>query len=206
MQRRAAVAALLAGAAVIVLIILISGGDNGDDGSPARGPQATEENGDARSERGGGSERNGDRAGQAGERGPRSERRRARERREARRIRRRTGRARQRPARRGSPTGGAPSGTEPSEERRRDPTVATIDVAGGGPVGGVQRIDFPKNERVRLIVRSDSDEVVEIPGYDLTRRVSAGGSARFYFETKKEGLFEIELRNGRTRIGVLSIN
>jgi hypothetical protein len=79
-------------------------------------------------------------------------------------------------------------------------------VEGGGPVGGVQRINFRKDERVRLIVRSDTDEVVEIPGYGLSRRVFAGGSARFYFETSKEGLFEIELENGRTRIGVMSVD
>jgi hypothetical protein len=78
-------------------------------------------------------------------------------------------------------------------------------VEGGGPVGGVQRVRFPKDHRVRLIVRSDTDEVVEIPGYGLTMRVLAGGSARFYFETSKEGLFEIELKQGQARIGVLAV-
>jgi hypothetical protein len=78
-------------------------------------------------------------------------------------------------------------------------------VAGGAPVGGVQRVNFPKDDRVRLIVRSDTDEVVEIPGYRLSRRVRAGGTARFYFETSKEGLFAIELIQGRTRIGVLAV-
>jgi hypothetical protein len=78
-------------------------------------------------------------------------------------------------------------------------------VVGGAPVGGVQRIRFPRDDRVRLIVSSDTDEVVEIPGYGLTRRVSAGGTARFYFETSKEGLFEIELKEGQTRIGVLAV-
>ena len=71
-----------------------------------------------------------------------------------------------------------------------------IEIVGGAPVGGVQRIRFPKDDRVRLIVRSDTDEVVEIPGYELTRRVQRRRSARFYFETSKEGLFEIDLTRG----------
>ena len=81
----------------------------------------------------------------------------------------------------------------------------TIEVAGGGPVGGVQQIRFSPDERVRLIVRSDTAEVVEIPGYGITRRVRAGSSARIYFETTKEGLFEIELARGHSRIGVMTV-
>jgi hypothetical protein len=55
-------------------------------------------------------------------------------------------------------------------------------------------------------VQSDTDEVVEIPGYGLTRRARAGDSARFYFKASKEGLFAIELARGETRIGVLQID
>ena len=59
--------------------------------------------------------------------------------------------------------------------------LATINLSGGSAVGGVQRIRFEKGRRARLIVYSDSTEVVEIPDYGLTRRVEAGSSARFYF-------------------------
>jgi hypothetical protein len=78
-------------------------------------------------------------------------------------------------------------------------------VVGGAAVGGAQRVRFPKGERARLIVNSDSDQVIEIPGYGLSRRVQAGGSARFYFEAAKAGLFEIQLERGKTLIGVLQV-
>jgi hypothetical protein len=84
--------------------------------------------------------------------------------------------------------------------------VATIELSGGSPVGGVQRVRFAKGKRVRLLVSSDTDEVVEIPEYGVTRRVQAGSTARFYFKATKEGLFSIELTRGQTRIGVLQIS
>jgi hypothetical protein len=84
--------------------------------------------------------------------------------------------------------------------------LATINVSGGSAVGGVQRVRFDKGKRARLIVYSDTDEVVEIPEYGLTRRVEAGSSARFYFRASKQGLFEILLQRGQTRIGVLQVD
>jgi hypothetical protein len=84
--------------------------------------------------------------------------------------------------------------------------LATINVSGGSAVGGVQRVRFDKGKRARLIVYSDTDEVVEIPEYGLTRRVEAGSSARFYFRASKQGLFEILLERGQTRIGVLQVD
>jgi hypothetical protein len=83
--------------------------------------------------------------------------------------------------------------------------VYTIVVAGGGPVGGVQQIRFRPNDRVRLIVQSDTANVVQVPGYGISRRVRAGGSARIYFETSKKGLFSIELADGHARIGVMTV-
>ena len=78
-------------------------------------------------------------------------------------------------------------------------------MSGGSAVGGVQRVRFEKGKRARLIVYSDSNEVVEIPDYKLERRVEAGSSARFYFKASKKGLFEIRLARGQTRIGVLQV-
>ena len=100
-------------------------------------------------------------------------------------------------------TGGSPQDLGSAQRGAR---VATIIVSGGAAVGGVQRVRFQKGKRIRIIVRSDTDEVVEIPGYGLTRRARAGDSARFYFKAAKEGLFAIELARGQTRIGVLQID
>jgi hypothetical protein len=119
----------------------------------------------------------------------------------------RTGRRarRQEQGRLGAQTGGSPVQGERFGATRGEARVATIILSGGGPVGGVQRVRFREGKRVRLIVRSNTDEVIRIPGYSLRKRVRAGGSARFQFKTTKVGLFPIELVRGQTRIGVLQI-
>jgi hypothetical protein len=199
MQRRAALIALLGAAAAVVLIILVS--DGGSDEKPSTETLRT-----AHGER-------GTRSGSSGTTGsdrsvPGADRRGTARRRARERARResRAERGRLDQGRLGAQTGGSPVQGGRSESVRPGAAVATIVVVGGSPVGGVQRVRFPKDDRVRLIVRSDSDDVVEIAGYRLTRRVSADSSARFYFETSKQGLFEIRLtRGGQTRIGVLAV-
>jgi hypothetical protein len=189
------------GAVAIALIILLSGGGGGDDDeSTTPAATAPQERGDATT---GANATPG--SGLSGSDGGASEapsqraRRRAREKAES-------GRG-ARPQEQGrlGETGGTPAQGERANPRRPGAQVATITVIGGAPAGGVQRVNFPKNKRVRIIVRSNTDEVVEIPDYDLSRRVSAGGSARFYFRTSKTGLFSIELERGSTRIGVLAV-
>ena len=135
--------------------------------------------------------------------GTTDERPRSRARRRATRTKRRA--RRQEQGRLGAQTGGAPAQGETRGTPRPGGRVATIVLSGGGPVGGVQRIRFQRGKRVRLIVQSNTDEVVRVTGYGLEKRVLAGGSARFLFETTKRGLFSIELERGRTPIGVLQV-
>jgi hypothetical protein len=196
--------ALLGGAAVIVLIVLVSVGGNDDESSPVSSGTTQEQGG-----KGSGTRESSGATGSGGSssasEGDGSAEQPARERSSSE-TRSKRGARPQEQGRLGPQTGGSPAQGERIERRQRPgAAVATIVVVGGAPVGGVQRVRFPKDDRVRLIVQSDTDEVVEIPGYGLTRRVKAGGSARFYFETSKEGLFEIELTRGQTRIGVLAV-
>ena len=197
MGRRAALIALLGGAAVVVLIILLSGG--GDE-QPSTGASATAP-AQGRTQTGVPGAAG---AGGTAAQGSSTARRRAQEqaRREAR-ARRRASRLEQ--GRLGAQTGGAPPQGSRGETAAGGASVATIEVVGGAAVGGSQKVRFPKNDRVRLIVHSDTDQVVEIPGYGLKRRVQAGGSARFYFQASRQGLFEIQLERGRTLIGVLEV-
>ena len=192
--------ALLGGAAVIALIVLLSTGGSDEKPSSASSGTTQEqgEQGGAGSDSSGANGSGGSSAGSEPDGSSESEP--ARERSPSK-TRSRRGARPQEQGRLGPQTGGSPAQGERIERRQRPgATVATIVV-----VGGVQRVRFPKDDRVRLIVRSDTDEVVEIAGYNLTRRVSAGGSARFYFETSKEGLYSIELTRGQTRIGVLAV-
>jgi hypothetical protein len=188
--------ALLAGAAAVVLIVLLSGGDSDESpGTVATGPQPSAEETTTRSTPSGTTG-----AGTTdGQQAKRSRRRAIQKERTQRRAARQ-----QEQGRLGAQTGGSPPQNLGSAQRGA--RVATIIVSGGAAVGGVQLVRFPKGKRIRIIVRSDTDEVVEIPGYGLTRRARAGDSARFYFKASKEGLFAIELAQGQARIGVLQID
>jgi len=194
--------AILAGAAAIVAIVLLSSGGNDDKSGTtdtvATGPGASTQTTDT-SETQSGSDGTPT-TGTPGEQTGGGSRARSRPRRSSRREPHRQTQGRLGPQTGGSPAqGGTP--VRPTDRVK----LATINVSGGSAVGGVQRVRFEKGKRARLIVYSDSDEVVEIPDYGLKRRVEAGNSARFYFRASKKGLFVILLERGQTRIGVLQV-
>jgi hypothetical protein len=194
--------AILAAAAAIVAIVLLSSG--GDDDKPgtadtvATGAGASTQTTDTSGTQSGSD--GTPTTGTPGEQTGGGSRARSRPRRSSRREPHRQTQGRLGPQTGGSPAqGGTP--VRPTDRVK----LATINVSGGSAVGGVQRVRFEKGKRARLIVYSDSDEVVEIPDYGLKRRVEAGNSARFYFRASKKGLFVILLERGQTRIGVLQV-
>ena len=69
----------------------------------------------------------------------------------------------------------------------------TVDVAGGAPVGGVQRVEVDRGSVVALMVTSDIAEEVHVHGYDILRGVSEGHPAQFAFIAEIPGVFEVEL-------------
>lgn len=81
-----------------------------------------------------------------------------------------------------------------------------IRVAGGKPVGGLEKIDVRRGETVRLEVTSkDTSEEVHVHGYDLLRDLAPGQPARFRFEADIEGIFEIELEQSATQLAELRV-
>jgi FtsP/CotA-like multicopper oxidase with cupredoxin domain len=87
-----------------------------------------------------------------------------------------------------------------------EPAVATIDVRGGKPVGGVKAITVKKGDRVTIVVTSpDTTEEVHLHGYDIKRNLKAGGSVRFSFTATAEGIFEMELESSATQIAKLVV-
>ena len=83
-------------------------------------------------------------------------------------------------------------------------TVVTV--KGGTPVGGVQTITAHKDDVVRIEVTSpDTTSEVHLHGYDIKRELEAGGSVRFVFTAKNEGIFEAELEGTATQIVKLVI-
>lgn len=86
------------------------------------------------------------------------------------------------------------------------PKPTTITVRGGKPVGGVERLEYEKGDRVRFVVSSDVSGEVHVHGYDTARDVEAGGQVRFSFDADLEGVFEVELEDRKEQIAELRVN
>jgi hypothetical protein len=97
--------------------------------------------------------------------------------------------------------------TEPQNKPTTKPRARTetVTVRGGRAVGGVEKLEYAKGERVRLVVRSNVMDEVHVHGYDLTEEVAAGGSARFDFRAMIEGVFEVELEGRKEQVAELVV-
>ena len=84
-------------------------------------------------------------------------------------------------------------------------TTIVLRVVGGTPEGGIARPKVKRNERVVLVVKSDTADEVHFHGYDLSRPVAAGGTARIPFVAKIPGRFEIELENSGVQLAELTV-
>ena len=81
---------------------------------------------------------------------------------------------------------------------RRSPPTSRSRCANGKPVGGVKELSYKSGDRIQFVVTSDVADEVHVHGYDIAKDVPAGGSVRFSFPAKLEGVFEVELE-GRKR-------
>jgi hypothetical protein len=93
---------------------------------------------------------------------------------------------------------------EPDEPE--EPPLATIEVAGGAPVGGVQTLETGKGEQIAFEVVSDVADEVHVHGYDISKDVEAGGKVRFSFVAEIDGIFEVEMENAGVQIAELRVN
>ena len=73
-----------------------------------------------------------------------------------------------------------------------DQTI-TVEVVGGAPVGGHQRVEVDLGSVVALMFTSDTAEEVHVHGYDILRAVSDGHPTHFAFTAAIPGVFEVEL-------------
>ena len=69
----------------------------------------------------------------------------------------------------------------------------SVEVAGGAPVGGHQRVEVDLGSLVAVTVTADTAEEVHVHGYDILRAVSDGHPAHFAFTAEIPGVFEVEL-------------
>jgi hypothetical protein len=98
-------------------------------------------------------------------------------------------------------------GTEPAgSETEPKPEVTRIEVEGGAPVGGVERIEVDQGEEVRLVVTADAPAQVHVHGYELLKDVAPGQPARFGFPAELDGGFEVELEGTHVQIAELRVS
>lgn len=98
----------------------------------------------------------------------------------------------------------APSTTATATSKPK-PTTITIRVVGGRPQGGIARPSVKRNTRVVLIFRSDIADEVHLHGYDISRDVAAGRTARIAFVARIPGRFEVELENIGAQVAELTV-
>jgi heme/copper-type cytochrome/quinol oxidase subunit 2 len=81
-----------------------------------------------------------------------------------------------------------------------------INVVGGKPQGGVQKITVNKGRPVRFKVVSDVSDEIHVHGYNFHKDVKKGGSVSFDFPAKIDGIFVVELENRGEQIASLQVN
>jgi hypothetical protein len=82
---------------------------------------------------------------------------------------------------------------------------AIINIRGGKPVGGIQKLSYTKGDQVRFRVNSDVADEIHVHGYDFMKDVTAGGTVRFDFSAKIDGNFVIELEKRGEQIAALEV-
>ena len=103
------------------------------------------------------------------------------------------------------PGGGGGDNGKPDKPKPDKPKIATIEVRGGQPVGGVQELSFTQGERIQFIVRADVADEVHLHGYDVTKEVPAGGEAAFDVPATIDGVFEAELHHSLAPIAEITV-
>jgi hypothetical protein len=93
----------------------------------------------------------------------------------------------------------------PRNPEAGEPTVRTIRVRGGAPVGEVRTLKYRRGDRIRLRITSDAPDEVHVHGFDIEKPVAPGAPARFNIEADIEGRFEVELHGTGTQIATLEV-
>lgn len=88
----------------------------------------------------------------------------------------------------------------------KPPPIPTVIVKDGQPVDGVLGIEVDEGDQIRFKVESDTDGEIHVHGFDISKNVTAGGSAKLSFKADITGIFEAELEYSGVPIVKLQIN
>lgn len=104
-------------------------------------------------------------------------------------------------------TGATGAGAPPEKPAKPEPPpVPKITIENGEPRGGLAELDFDQGDRIRFTVVSDLDDEVHVHGYDVSREVRPGRTAKFSFPAEITGVFEVELEHSAVPIAELRVN
>lgn len=87
------------------------------------------------------------------------------------------------------------------------PTVPTVVVKGGKPVGGVKKLVFNKGDTIDFKVKATAPGgEVHFHGYDVHETVPAsGGTAEFKLKAKFDGRFVVEMEDSGQEIAEVEV-
>ena len=93
----------------------------------------------------------------------------------------------------------------PRNPEADEPTVRTVRVRAGAPVGGVRTLSYRRGDRIRLRITADAPDEIHVHGFDIEKPVGPTAPTRFSFKADIEGRFEVELHGTGTQIATLEV-
>ncbi len=80
-----------------------------------------------------------------------------------------------------------------------------IELDGGRPAGGRQRLSVTKGDSVQVEVTGAPGEELHLHGYDKTLELGADGAGTLAFEATVQGRFELELERAGVAIADITV-
>ena len=82
----------------------------------------------------------------------------------------------------------------------------TIVVDDEEPVNGVETLEYSAGEQVEFKVKSNTATEVHVHGYEIEKKVPAGGTVTVSFPGELEGIYEVEVHPAEEQIAELRVN
>ncbi len=82
----------------------------------------------------------------------------------------------------------------------------TIVVSNEEPVNGVETLEYSAGEHVEFKVKSNTATEVHVHGYEIEKKVPAGGTVTVSFPAELEGIYEVEVHPAEEQIAELRVN
>ena len=102
-------------------------------------------------------------------------------------------------------TGARPAQEQAEPSRRHQPSSGSWSWAASRAAAS-RSSTYKKGDRIQFVVTSDVADEIHVHGYDLKKDVPAGGTVRFSFPARIEGVFEVELEGRKQQIAELRVN